>query len=104
MKPSLMSLSVPPNFAGNIPAGCPRWGVRDATARPWRTSSKSPSPPTGRYVQELDLARGFDPPHLRHHGGAVHQAGLGEAVLDFVPAGGANVGLLAPERGLVQSQ
>ena len=43
MKPSLMWPSVRPNFAGNIPAGCPRLGVPDATARLWSTLSKSPS-------------------------------------------------------------
>jgi Putative transposase len=48
MKLSLMWRSVRPNSAGSIPAECPRWDVPDATARPWRTSNQSPSPPGGR--------------------------------------------------------
>ena len=48
MKPSSMWRLGRPNSVGNILAECLRWGVRDATARPWCTSSKSPSPPVGR--------------------------------------------------------
>ena len=51
MKPSLMWPSVRPNFVVNIRAGCPRLGAQDVTARPWRTSIKSHSPPAGRYVR-----------------------------------------------------
>src|SRR5437899_13037822 len=43
MKPSLMWRSAQPNSAENIPAACPRWGVQDATVRPWNTLLKSPS-------------------------------------------------------------
>src|SRR5439155_10195616 len=43
MKPSLMWRSAQPHSAENIPAACPRWGVQDATVRPWNTLLKSPS-------------------------------------------------------------
>ena len=33
--------SVQPNSAGHIPAGCPHWGVQEAAARLWRTSTQS---------------------------------------------------------------
>jgi hypothetical protein len=45
---AVMWLSARLNSVVNIRVGCPRWGVPDATARPWNTSSKSPSPPVGR--------------------------------------------------------
>ena len=50
-----------PNFVENIPAACPRWGVPDATVRLWRTLTKSPSPPAGRYLERIDtmLVRWF---------------------------------------------
>jgi hypothetical protein len=43
---------------GNIPAACPLLGVQDATARPWSMSSKSRSPPAGRYVQHAGFYDG----------------------------------------------
>src|SRR5262245_51874183 len=52
MKPSLMSRLEQPNFAVSIRAACPCWGAQDVTARPWNTSTKSHSPPAGRFVQE----------------------------------------------------
>ena len=42
-----------PHSVVNIPAGCRRLGVPDATARPWSTWIKSHSPPVGRYVQDF---------------------------------------------------
>jgi hypothetical protein len=69
MKPAWMWLLVRPHSAGNRPAGCRQLGARDATAKPWNTSSKSPSPPTGRYVLQalvsqlrvtLDALEAFD--------------------------------------------
>ena len=53
MKPLLTWRLGPPNSGENIPGGCPALGVQDATARLWYTSSQSPSPPGGRYVQAL---------------------------------------------------
>jgi len=35
-------------FRGEYTGGMPRWGVQDATVRPWNTLLKSPSPPAGR--------------------------------------------------------
>src|SRR5215468_4179733 len=52
MKPSWMRALVWPNSNVNTMRGlCPRWDAQDVTATRWSTSSKSPSPPRGRYVQ-----------------------------------------------------
>ena len=46
------------NFGGNIEEACPRLGAQDVMTKPWNMSSKSHSPPAGRYVQALiDLLR-----------------------------------------------
>src|SRR5215217_3384806 len=77
MKRSLMWPLVRPNSAGNIRAGCPQWGVQDATARPWSTSSRSPSPPRGRYVQRHKLSDGEPLAY------ALGNAGAGELTLSY---------------------
>jgi hypothetical protein len=51
MKRSLMWPLAWPHSGGNIAGACRPLGARDATVRLWHTSSKSHSPPTGRYVQ-----------------------------------------------------
>src|SRR5215831_8479051 len=60
MKPSLMSRLEQPNFAVSIRAACLSLGAQDVTARLWNMSTKSPSPPVGRFVQ-----CGDDPQHQR---------------------------------------
>src|SRR5215467_14218038 len=50
MKPSLRSRLEQPNFAVSIRAVCLSLGAQDVTARPWNTSTKSHSPPAGRFV------------------------------------------------------
>ena len=53
-----MWLWVRPNSAVNTREVCPRLGAWDVTARPWRTSINSKSPPKGRYVHNaLDNAQ-----------------------------------------------
>src|SRR5215471_13645782 len=65
MKPSWMRALVWPNSNVNTMRGlCPRWDAQDVTATRWSTSSKSPSPPRGRYVHgynQLDLITGKGP-------------------------------------------
>ncbi len=53
MRRSLMWLWVRPNSAVNTREVCPRLGAWDVTARPWRTSINSKSPPKGRYVHSI---------------------------------------------------
>jgi hypothetical protein len=36
-----------------IPGLCPRWDVPDVMGIPWSTSSRTNSPPAGRYLDEL---------------------------------------------------
>jgi hypothetical protein len=40
-----------PHSMVTIAEGCPRLDARDVTARPWKTSIKSHSPPAGRYLE-----------------------------------------------------
>jgi len=53
MKRSLMLLLEQPNSAVSIRAACLGLGAQDVTARPWNTSTKSHSPPAGRFVQTV---------------------------------------------------
>ena len=53
MKRSLMLLLEQPNSAVSIRAACLGLGAQDVTARLWNTSTKSHSPPAGRFVLRL---------------------------------------------------
>jgi hypothetical protein len=82
MKPALMGLLARPNSGVNIKEGCPRWGVQDATVKPWSASIKSLSPPAGRYVHRIDtmLVRWFPQRAavgklLFHHSQPFHHGG-----------------------------
>src|SRR5262249_5568295 len=55
MKQSLMSRLEQPNFAVSTRAACLRLGAQDGTARPWNTSTRSHSPPAGRFVHRSEL-------------------------------------------------
>jgi hypothetical protein len=53
MKRSLMLLLEQPNSAVSLRAACLGLGAQDVTARPWNTSTKSHSPPAGRFVHRI---------------------------------------------------
>ena len=55
MKRSLMLLLEQPNSAVSIRAACLGLGAQDVTARLWNTSTKSHSPPAGRFVHRLGI-------------------------------------------------
>jgi hypothetical protein len=56
MKRSLMSLLEQPDFAVSIKVACLRLGAQDVMERPWNTSTKSHSPPAGRFVLHAGTA------------------------------------------------
>jgi len=57
MKRSLMWWLARPSFVVSLGAACLSLTAQNVTARPWNTSSKSPSPPKGRLLEPWGIRR-----------------------------------------------
>src|SRR4029434_9466604 len=64
-KRSLMWWLARPSFVVSIGAACRRLTAQDVTVRPWNTSSKDPSPPAGRLLDQRRVHGLALPPRAR---------------------------------------